>query len=149
VKKEKCQKIELLPVNEGTPIFREFYINNISCIGAEKGVFIRGIPEMNISNIRLTNMVLQTKKGIELTEASNISFNNVKLVTAEPEPLVYIQNSKGIEFTNISYNDKAPVLFSVNGDRSKNIRVNKTDLSKAKNKTEFKFGANASSVEFK
>ncbi|MEO8172067.1 MAG: glycosyl hydrolase family 28 protein [Sediminibacterium sp.] len=147
--KRDMPKIELLPVNEGTPIFREFYINNISCIGAEKGVFIRGIPEMNISNIHLSNMVLQTKKGIELTEAANISFNNIKVITAEPEPLVYIQNSNNIEFTNISYNDKAPVLFSVNGERSKNIRVSKTDLSKAKNKTEFKFGAQASSIEFK
>lgn len=147
--KREMPKIELLPVNEGTPIFRDFYINNISCIGAEKGVFIRGIPEMNISNIRLTNMVLQTKKGIELTEAANIAFNNVKLVTSGPDPLVYLQNSNGIEFANISYNDKASVLFSVNGERSKNIRINKTDLSKAKSKTEFKFGANASSVEFK
>ena len=94
-------------------------------------------------------MVLQTKKGIELTEAANIAFNNVKLVTSGPDPLVYLQNSNGIEFANISYNDKASVLFSVNGERSKNIRINKTDLSKAKSKTEFKFGANASSVEFK
>ncbi|MDB5209868.1 MAG: glycoside hydrolase family 28 [Sediminibacterium sp.] len=142
-------KIELLPVNEGTPIFREFYINDISCIGAEKGVFVRGIPEMNISNIRLNNLTLQTKKGIDLTEAANISFNNVNLLTEETDPVVYIQNSNGVNFTNIRFNDKASVLFSVNGDRSKNIKVNKTDVSKAKNKVEFKFGANASSIEFK
>ncbi|MES2374155.1 MAG: glycosyl hydrolase family 28 protein [Bacteroidota bacterium] len=147
--KRDMPKIELLPVNEGTPIFRDFYINNISCIGAEKGVFIRGIPEMNISNIRLTNMILQTKKGIDITEAANIAFNNVKLITSGTDPVIYLQNSNGIEFTNISYNDKAPVLLSVNGERSKNIRISKTDLSKAKNKTEFKFGANTSSVEFK
>lgn len=147
--KREMPKIELLPVNEGTPVFREFYINDISCIGAEKGVFIRGIPEMKISNIQLTDMVLQTRKGIELTEASNIRFTNVKLVTAEPDPVVYIQNSNDIAFSNLGYNNQAPVLFSVNGDRSKNIRVIKTDLSKAKNKAEFKFGANASSVEFK
>jgi DNA sulfur modification protein DndE len=35
--KRDMPKIELLPVNEGTPVFREFYISNISCIGAEKG----------------------------------------------------------------------------------------------------------------
>ncbi|MES2332997.1 MAG: glycosyl hydrolase family 28 protein [Bacteroidota bacterium] len=147
--KREMPKIELLPVNEGTPIFREFYINDISCIGAGKGVFVRGIPEMNISNIRLNNLTLQTQKGIDLTEAANISFNNVNLLTEETDPVVYIQNSNGINFTNIRFNDKASVLFSVNGDRSKNIKVNKTDVSKAKNKAEFKFGANASSIEFK
>ena len=41
------------------------------------------------------------------------------------------------------------VLFSVNGDRNKNIKVTKTDLTKAKNKAEFKFGATASAIEFK
>ncbi|MEO7530615.1 MAG: glycosyl hydrolase family 28 protein [Sediminibacterium sp.] len=147
--KREMPKIELLPVNDGTPIFRDFYINNIYCIGAEKAVFIRGIPEMNINNIRLTNLILQTTKGVELTEASNIKFNNVKLITAESEPVVYIQNSHDLEFNTISYKDNATVLFGVNGDRSKNIKVSKTDFTKAKNKVEFKFGANASSVENK
>jgi DNA sulfur modification protein DndE len=147
--KREMPKIELLPVTEATPVFREFYINDIVCHGAEKAVFIRGIPEMNISNISLTNMVLQTKKGVDITEAKGIRFTNVKLVTMESDPVIYLQNSTAIDFNNISYNNGASVLFSVNGDRSSKIKVTQTDLTKAKNTTEFKFGAKASSIEFK
>jgi DNA sulfur modification protein DndE len=147
--KREMPKIELLPVTEATPIFREFYINDIVCHGAEKGVFIRGIPEMNISNISLSNMVLQTQKGVDITEAKNIRFNNVKLVTMESDPVIYLQNSTAVDFNNISYNNGATVLFSVNGDRSSKIKVTQTDLTKAKNKAEFKFDAKASSIEFK
>jgi DNA sulfur modification protein DndE len=147
--KREMPKIELLPVNEGTPIFREFYINNISCIGAEKGLFIRGIPEMNISNIQLRNLVLQTRKGADLTEANDVRFYNVKFVTTESDPVINVQNSHNIIFENIDYNKDAPVLLGINGDRSKNIQVSKTDLKNAKNKAVFNFGAAASSVEFK
>lgn len=147
--KREMPKIELLPVTEATPIFREFYINDIVCHGAEKGVFIRGIPEMNISNISLSNMVLQAQKGVDITEAKDIRFKNVKLVTMETDPVIYLQNSTAVDFNNISYNNGAAVLFSVNGDRSSKIKVTQTDLTKAKNKAEFKFGAKASSIEFK
>lgn len=147
--KREMPKIELLPVNEGTPIFREFYINNINCIGAEKGLFIRGIPEMNISNIQLSNLVLQTRKGVELTEAANVTLDNVLLVTKDPDPVIYVQNSHDIGFKNIRYSDNTNTLFSINGDRSKNIRVSNTDLKKIKNKVSFNFGASASSIEFK
>ena len=38
-------------VNEGTPVFRNMKFENIVCNGAQKGVFIRGLPEMPVSNI--------------------------------------------------------------------------------------------------
>ncbi len=147
--KREMPKIETLPVNEGTPVFRKFYINNIVCNGAEKGVFVRGIPEMNISEIVLNNLVLQAKKGIECTEAKYIQFNNVKLLTQEADPLVYLQNSSHISFNGLEYGNKVPLLFSVNGDRSAFIKVTKTDLSKAAQKASFSFGADAASLDLK
>lgn len=147
--KREMPKIETLPVTETTPIFRDFYINNIVCKGAEKAIFVRGIPEMNVRNVQLRNMVLETRKGIECTEGDGISFNNIRLITSDADPLIYLQNSSNTNFDNISYDNTAALLFSVNGDRSKNIKVTKTDLSKAKNKVEFAFGASQSSIEFK
>lgn len=147
--KREMPKIETMPVNEGTPVFRKFYINDIVCNGAEKGVFIRGIPEMNISDINLNNLVLQTRKAIECTEARNIRFTNLRLVAAESDPLVYLQNSHDLSFENIRFDNPAQVVFSVNGERSKAIQVRKTDISRAKLGSEFKFGANSSSLDIK
>ena len=73
----------MLPVTEATPQFRNFYVKNIVCAGAEKGVFIRGLPEMNVKNVVLENMVLQAKKGIQLEESAGISFKNVQLIVDE------------------------------------------------------------------
>ena len=70
--KRESPKVEMLPVTEATPQFRDFHVKNIVCYGAEKGIFIRGLPEMNIKNIELENLVIRSKKGVECEEASNI-----------------------------------------------------------------------------
>lgn len=140
--------IQMLPVTEATPIFRNFYFNNIYCNGAEKAVFVRGIPEMNISNIVLSDMVFATNKGIECTEGSNIEFNNIKLVTQQANPLVYIQNSSKLSFHNFSFESGVPLLFSVNGDRSSSILVTSTNAGAAVKKDEFLFGAKTNSITY-
>lgn len=147
--KREMPKIETLPVNAGTPVFRKFYFNDIVCNGAEKAVFVRGIPEMNITDIRLSNMVMQTRKGIECTEAKNCSFENLRLSCTNADPLVYLQNSSGITFNNVQSVKPVNLFFSVNGDRSKNIRVSKTNFSNTQNKASFSFGAEKNALEIK
>ena len=146
--KREMPVIQTLPVTEATPIFRNFYFDNVYCNGAEKAVFVRGIPEMNISNIVLSDMVFATNKGIECTEGSNIEFNNIKLITQQANPLVYIQNSSKITFNNFSFEPGVPLLFSVNGDRSNGIVVKSTNTNAAAKKDEFLFGAKPNSVTY-
>lgn len=147
--KREMPKMEMLPVTDGTPVFRDFYINGIVCNGAEKGIFIRGIPEMNVRNINLHDMVLKTRRGIECTEATGVVFSNIRLVAENSEPLISLQNSRDISFEKIRYDNKASLLFSVNGNRSRNIMVTGVDLAGAKRKAEFNFGAIPSSLDFK
>jgi hypothetical protein len=147
--KREMPVIETMPVTEGTPVFRNFYFNHIFCQGAEKGIFFRGIPEMNIKNVVLSNMVLTCKKGIECTEASGINFNNIRLITAESNPLIYIQNSSNLQFNQIVADRPIDLFFSINGDRSNKIQVSKTDFSQTKNKVAFSFGAAASAIDLK
>src|SRR5437879_11697323 len=70
--KREPPKVETLDITEGTPQFKNFYIKNIICNGAEKAIFFRGLPEMNVQNVLLQDMVLQADEGLEMTEASNI-----------------------------------------------------------------------------
>lgn len=44
------------PVDETTPIFRKIEISNISCRGAREGLHFRGLPEMPIQDVRLSNI---------------------------------------------------------------------------------------------
>jgi len=51
--KRELPKIELKAVDETTPVFRNFHISNIYCNGAERAIFIRGLPEMHVQNVVL------------------------------------------------------------------------------------------------
>jgi hypothetical protein len=128
-------------VTEATPTFKDFYIDNIVCNGAAEAVFIRGIPEMHIANINLSNMVLQADKGIECTEATGINFKNIRLVTKETLPVISIINSDKILFDNIGYNENAALLMKLSGDRTKEVKLINTTTSKAKQLVEFGAGA--------
>ena len=128
-------------VNEGTPIFRNMKFENIVCNGAQKGIFVRGLPEMPVSNIVMENMVLQAEKGIELIDASGIEIINVDLKTKETQPVVLVDNSHQLRFDRLQYNANSEVLFEIKGTRSQTINVTNTDLKKAKMKVKYGEGA--------
>lgn len=144
--KRELPKAELKPVDETTPQFRNFHISNVYCNGAEKGIFIRGIPEMHVKDIVLENMVLQAEKGIDVQEASGISFKNIKIISRETNPVVDIIQSDKLLFDNISYRDGSSLLFRVSGDKSTGIRIKNTDASKARQAISYELGATEKSV---
>ena len=134
-----------VPVTEATPQFRNFHVENVVCNGAEKAIQIRGLPEMNIKNIQLENLVLKTNKGVEITEATGISLKNVRLDCKDTNPLVSIKNSSNIAFDQLTY-ARAQLLFSVSGKNSSQIKVAHTDLAKAVMQTVFGKGAGSHSL---
>jgi polygalacturonase len=132
-------------VTEATPQFRNFYVDNVVCIGAQKGLQVRGLPEMNIKNINLQNLVLKTNQGIDIIEGTGISLKNVQFDCKQTSPLINIENSNDINFNNITYTN-AQTLFSVSGKKSAQIKIVNTDVTKAANKTGFKAGADTNSL---
>ena len=141
--KRELPKVEFKQFDETTPSFRNFHISNVYCNGAEKGIFLRGVPEMHVKDIVLENMVLQADKGIDVQEASNITFRNIKVISKETNPVVDVIQSDNLVFDNITYKEGAELLFRISGDRSKDIKVKNTDASKAKEKASFELGAEA------
>lgn len=147
--KRELPKVEFQPVTEATPQFRNIFIDNVTCNGAAKGVFIRGLPEMHIKNITLENLVLQADKGVECSEASGITFNNITVLSKNTDPVVDIVNSDNITFNKMSYKDGSDLLFRLGGDRTSNISIRNTDASKAKQKIQYEFGATEKSLTSK
>ncbi|MBE7171230.1 MAG: glycoside hydrolase family 28 protein [Williamsia sp.] len=147
--KREAPKVETFPVTEATPQFRDFWISNIACNGAGEGIFVRGLPEMNIKNINLENLTLRVKKGADIIEGTGINLKNVNLITNGNNPVFNVENSRQLTLDGIRYNDRTETLFSINGDKTAGITVLNTDLSKAKNKTSFNRGASAASIQIK
>ena len=135
------EKADIPVVNEGTPQFRDFYVSNITCDGAEKAMLIRGLPEMSIKGIHLDNITIKADKGAELIEANNISLKNVTLDIKDSKQLIYIENSGAVTLDNIRSIKPTKLFLSINGDRSGKVELLHSNISNAKSKAEFNYGA--------
>ena len=140
--------VEFKAVDESTPQFRNFYFRNITCNGAAKGIFVRGIPEMHIKNILIENAVLQADEGIDIQEASGVTLNNITMISKNTNPVTYILNSDNINIDNLKYKDGADVLVQVQGDRTKTVSILNTDVTKAKQKLVAGFGSTDATVSW-
>lgn len=147
--KRELPTVEFRAVDETTPVFKNFHISNVYCNGAEKGIFVRGLPEMHVKDIVLENMVLQAKRGIDVQEATGITFKNIKMISNETNPVVDIIQSDKLTFDNITYKDGTELLFRINGERSGNIVLKNTNASHAKEKISYALGASEKSVTIK
>ncbi len=116
-------KVVKLPVTEETPQFRNFHIRNVHVKGAEKGIFVRGLPEMHIRNIRIENASIEAKKGIEIIEASNISLKDVTLNSSDTNPLIHIDNANGISVDGVTSVHDVELLVKVSGAEAKAITI--------------------------
>lgn len=146
--KREPPKVETLPVTEETPQFRNMFINNVVCNGAAKAIFVRGLPEMNIQNINLKNLIISADQGLDMTEGSNIKISNVALNVKNSAPLLNIHNSNNIVIDGLTYNN-ADLLLNVTGEKSKGIILSKTNTTKALKVVEYNYGAATTSATIK
>ena len=112
----------LQPVTEETPVFRDFHISDIYCSGADKAIFIRGLPEMKIKQIYLNKLVMQTDKGIVCEDADSIYLKNIFLAAEHQNPLINCKNSSNISLDGMSFKEAA-LFFIADGAASKAITI--------------------------
>jgi polygalacturonase len=70
---------DLPPVTEETPQFRDIHIENVICRGAQAAIVLQGLPEMALHNIFLKNVAITSQKGVFVTDADGIHFENVRV----------------------------------------------------------------------
>jgi polygalacturonase len=145
----KNEKIEIPPVTEATPRFQNFYISNVVCDGANRGIFIRGLPEMSVNHIFLNDLVFKSEIGAEIIEASDVHFDNIRLLSEQTNPMIYVENGNNIELKSLRYSPNPQLLLSINGAKCGNIKLVNTVISNANNQVEYKHGADASMVSMK
>jgi polygalacturonase len=110
------------PVTEETPAFRNIYFSNIVSKNARRAMYFNGLPEMNIENIHLENIVITSRIGAELNESKNITMKNVAIHATETAPLM-LRNVTNFETEGFSYTAPDDVAVKVNGDRNKNVAL--------------------------
>jgi polygalacturonase len=83
-------------VTEETPQFRKIHIENLTCRGAQSAIVLQGLPEMPLRDITLKNVAITSQKGVSVTDAERIAFENVQVQHSTGEPLrtFRVKNSK-------------------------------------------------------
>ena len=69
-----------VPVDEGTPIFRNINIEDIVCSNAGRAMEFNGLPEMPIDRINLKNVTIRAKQDAVFTNCKNIRKENVNIL---------------------------------------------------------------------
>src|SRR5574344_58155 len=95
--KDGSVNAKAVPVDVTTPEFRDIYIENVICRGADRAMLFNGLPEMPVRNINVTGCTMSTNRGIELRNSQDVTFKNVKCYPASGET---IQTVNVKNFTN-------------------------------------------------
>ncbi len=121
---DKTPVEEVLPaVDETTPVFRNIFVENIVSRNARRALFFNGLPEMNIDNIRLKNAFITSELGAELSESSNIHFDNVTVIS-EKSPAFKLKNVKNFKAENLNFGDtNTGKAIRIEGKNTANIQL--------------------------
>lgn len=113
---------ERQPVTKETPQFKDIFIRDITVKGALQAVLLQGLPEMNLENAHLSDMMLDAENGFSIFDARGITLTNVKLKT-KSQKAIEIYNSKDVEVQNLRYSFEAQDAITINGAECKNIEL--------------------------
>lgn len=112
------------PVSEQTPVFRGITIRNVVCRGAGTAMWIQGLPEMPVRNVRFENVAITATHGVRLIDVAGIKFDHVQL-EAGKGALLDLQNVQGLVVQNstaeVAGQSGTPVVVRVSGPLTKDV----------------------------
>ncbi|HTV40632.1 MAG TPA: glycoside hydrolase family 28 protein [Candidatus Sulfotelmatobacter sp.] len=75
-------------VTEGTPIFRNIYVRNLTATCQRDAGMIVGLPESAISNVVFENVNITAVRGMKVENAKGIQFKDSHVTPDEGEPFI-------------------------------------------------------------
>lgn len=92
-------------VTEETPQFKDIYIEDIVCRGANRAMYFNGIPEMPITNINIKNCHIAADNGLKLQHSSDINIDNLVLSLPEDRQAITTYNVKNLTINGEAIED--------------------------------------------
>lgn len=75
------------PFAQTTPIYKDIQVKNVNITNAEQAIKIWGLPESPIESMKMTNVKIDARKGVELYNVKNIDFENCKISVTTGEKI--------------------------------------------------------------
>ena len=105
------------PVSEETPQFKNIFIHDVNCKGANQGIFLQGLPEMNLENVQLENIKMEADYGLTCSDANGVKIKNLTLITSKT-PAVDLKNSLNVSVDGLITKSGAFPLIHVSGSKT-------------------------------
>jgi polygalacturonase len=118
----------LKPVTEETPQFKNIFIKNVNCKGAFQGIVLQGLPEMNIKNIQLENILIECDNGMVCRDATGVKIKNLKLITKKMLGVDF-NNSRDVSIDGLYGSSAANLLVRFSGTLTGNVVLKNVELS--------------------
>ncbi|HEY1194353.1 glycoside hydrolase family 28 protein [Flavobacterium sp.] len=109
-----------MPVTVETPQFKNISIKNITIKGAQQAVFLQGLPEMNLENIEITNLIAKAEKGFSIIDAKGLKITNVQL-DIEAKNAFEIYNAQNLTLKNVEFKPSSANTITIDGGVTKNV----------------------------
>ena len=118
----------VLPVTEETPQFKNIFIRNVNCKGAYQAIVLQGLPEMNLKNIQLENVLIEADNGMVCSDATGVKIKNLTLITKKA-PVTDFQNSRDVSIDGLFSSSVVSPLVKVSGTLSGSIVLKNTAIA--------------------
>ena len=116
---------KLMPVTEETPQFKNISIKNIIIKGALQAVFLQGLPEMNLENIEISNLLAEAENGFSIIDADGVKISDVNINTKN-EKVFNIYNCKNVNISSVVFNSTSTDAVSIMGEKCEKIELTST-----------------------
>jgi len=102
--------------------------SNVNCKGASQGIFLQGLPEMNLENIRLENIQMEADYGMICTDAKNVTVKNLTLITKK-SPAINLRNSTDIQIDGLNFQQGILPVIHISGIKTGNTVFKNTGIT--------------------
>ena len=130
------------------PVFRNYHISNVYCLGANQSIYMAGLPESPIQDIHLENVWISAKNGAEMTNVDRITLKNVK-TDIQKGPVYKITDGQDITIDNGYMPRSTKVFIEASGAETKNISVINTSTPGLKKAVTTADGTTSNAVQFR
>lgn len=114
-------------VNYNIPVFTDIHISNIYCRGANKSIYMAGLPNSPIKNIFFNNVMITSENGAEMANVKAIQLNNVK-TEIQNGPVFSFTNANEIKINKGYMPETTDVFIKASGAETSGILITDTEL---------------------
>lgn len=86
-------------VGETTPTFRNIFIRNITCAGADRAIYMDGLPERPIDGIHISGLHATAANPSLISEAEGITLSDISISDRATGGSLYLHNTKNVSIS--------------------------------------------------